>query len=286
MSLSEHFLTQINTINMRAFLNERMGLKRRACREGVNHAPILTSFICTLLLLYAGSMRGQATTTWVDSQEHYFTTSPASGTLYEGEGFDLQIQIGEATDPFNDLVGIDFWVTVDGATPLDTPPTLQTGTSWLLSGSDSLWSHWSGDTLYVRGIRQDSTGQSGSGTVISIPMEVTDDELNLSNLQMDGGGMVLVDNVDMKRKPEKTETLFSRIDLWPNPVHEQAHIRRPRQLNVAYHLLNDRGQMVWQSERPAPEELTLDTGDLPAGMYYLIAVHEQGTSTMTKVLVR
>ena len=271
---------------MRAFLNERVGRERRVCRQGVNYAPLFTICICTLLLLYAGSMRGQASTAWVDSQEHYFTTSPASGTLNSGEGFDLLIQIGEATDPFDDLVGIDLWVKVDGAAPVDTPPELQTGNSWLLGSSDSLWSAWSGDTLYVRGIRQDSTGQDGSGTVISIPMEVTDDQLNLSNLQLDGGGMVLVDNVDMKRGADATEELFSRIDLWPNPVHEQAHIRRPRQLNVAYHLLNDRGQMVWQSERPAPEELTLDTGDLPTGMYYLIAIHEQGTSTMTKVLVR
>ncbi len=66
----------------------------------------------------------------------------------------------------------------------------------------------------------------------------------------------------------ESRALARSVRLWPNPAHNLVHIRSDIPLQEI--LLTDAGGRQLRSVRSSVSELELGTGDLPAGMYYIV----------------
>ncbi len=275
---------------MRAFFNGRAASRVGSRRAKGSLYPKAILFLC--LLFSAGTTWSQSTA-WIDSQHHHFHTIPATGTKVLGETFDLVIDLGDATQRAEGVLGLDLDIAVDGAQPVGVPPAANIISSWLLDPNDSLTAQWGNDTLHVWGVRSDSAGTDGNGEVVRFTFKVTDTEIDLSSYQLGGGGLVLVDNVDMKQNnfmsPAQVNTSLSerarQLLVSPSPAHETAHIRQPADGDMYHELLDEWGRVVWESERPAPAEAIVDVTQLPSGIYYLRSIDLQGTQAVMKPLI-
>ena len=266
---------------MRAFFNgPGRAVPRVHCPSGTLLAR--TQLVCFLLLLFAGSTLAQSPA-WTSPDYLHFRTLPDSGHLAPGATFDLVLDLGSEALPADAVLGIDVEVTIAGAEPAQTPPLVDPANSWLWTAGDAPSATWDEGELRLDGVRDDSTGQTGQGEILRIPMEVSGDTLDLQQLQLDGGGLVLVDNVDLKR-PRSTAALVQHLKVWPNPAHESAHVSARPAGEWQLVLMNDGGQTVRRQRTRRPGDATFDLQGLPTGVYRVVATNEHGTSTMMQSL--
>ncbi len=105
----------------------------------------------------------------------------------------------------------------------------------------------------------DSFNVTGSNLMISIP------SFSINEIKIYGDRFVSVENFGSRK---------SFIQAYPNPFHEEIHIKSSALISQA-HLLSHSGKEVWKTETPF-YSVDINTFDFSSGIYWLLCETERG----------
>lgn len=242
--------------------------------------PKMTLSVLLLLNCLFGLLSAQSPQ-WVTSTQHEFAIDSNADLLMEGDTFDLVVRLGSATEPASDVLGADFWCDLQKAVPVSTPVSIDLDQSWLFAVEDAEQSTWLTGRLSTKLVRSDSSGQEGNGEVYRFSLVCIEDSMPASSVILDGGGMVMVDNVDLKRNPNNVENLLS---AYPNPAHESIHVRPLPKEQQKFMLLDSWGRLVRGNIDLVALNGQVDLSRVPPGAYFLVGTNPEGEPLTIRIM--
>lgn len=227
--------------------------------------PVLTCFL--LLLIGSGNLFGQNNgTLGLANFEHAFQVNGPSPHTPE-----IEFQLGTATSPAAHVLGFKITLFLPDLQVAGNDLELDLTRSWIgnaselevgLACTDSL--HGTRIDIYAR--RKDGMARSAYGTAFEL--RLIGQSLDLTSA-VDGGGLVMVENIDFKQAPEfgNPETSGTAIRVYPNPSTDEVHINLGTAGACEAQLLDAQGQLHVHIH--FVNQGRLELREFPRGMYIL-----------------
>lgn len=226
-------------------------------------SSFLRSFLLLIVLFPAlgACAQGQGPT-WVSALEYGFDIQLPNDTLDAGDTTYAELHLDLPFHSADRLIGVDLYLELSGDAELPATFNADSSGSWVFGGTEITC-----DTevrpldreLKAFVLRNDSIGQNGLGMVLRIPIVAAKDNVSAADLLVDGGGLVLVDNVDMKTNAPSTPPAFTTVTRM-----DQAE-----------------GPAVVAEARGA-----IDLAALPPGLYFIVETDANGKQRIRKILKR
>ncbi|MEM7040764.1 MAG: T9SS type A sorting domain-containing protein, partial [Bacteroidota bacterium] len=198
----------------------------------------------------------------------------APGTvLNEGESATIQISVGTEETPVAQGMGFEIELEIGEDANFPTAPNLGFGNSWFFGAGTpytSLALDEGNRTLTLVG--NQSSGQSGFGTLFEITLEAQVNGVKAADLVADGGGWIIVDNIGFRTMATENFATNTAPDpvLYPNPCTDHVNFTwngvPPRRVSLYDALGNRVGNMSpnQMSARQYPTE------QLATGLYHVV----------------
>ena len=212
-----------------------------------------------ILCCLPGLSRAQSGT-WIDVQEYDFDIHLPNGTFDTGDTVYAEIHLDSPSNGSQIFRGVDINLELSGDAALPSQFDADFAGGWLLDSTDvdsSTEVRPLTRLMEVYAERLDGVGQSGAGLVLKVPIVCDADNVQASDLVVDGGGLVLVDNVDMKTAGPQggaVHTTVTRLDAERGPT------------------------MVSEATG------TVDLAALPPGLYFIVETDAAGHRQVRKIL--
>lgn len=219
-------------------------------------------------------------------------------TINTGDTVTLQVKLGTSASPVAYAHAAD--LTIELSEDAEMPESFEvdlTG-SWLFDDSNVQTTtslNFSERKLLILAERTDNISREGNGLILSIRLVSAEDNVNAQDLIVASGGIILVENVDMRIAPETNadpdedlsgiagagggDILVENIDMKMSPVFARREPAIRKQL--LYRVLAD-GR--WHAMETENAELALKSQ--PPGLYILISWDDNGNRKVRKVLQR
>ncbi len=230
-----------------------------------------------LLLSVPRSLSAQAPAIqWVDCDSFRvgYQWDNASDTLTASSKVDLKLYLDTDVSCLGVTFDLDFGSGI-GA-DLDLPQTLP-ATSFLGSASQLTASYQSGEDQWTV-LRNDTCTQLGNDKVLTLHLEVGNEDILRSSAVQALGGIITVENFDLKRAWPETETTVPLP--YPNP--SQGWIRMAHAQPLPYQLYQAGGRLIDAGTLPPGQ--ALDLRQLPPGVYWWTVELESGPHTFRIIL--
>lgn len=260
--------------------------------QGTGAEPLFyalkAGFMILFLLVWAAFTCPAQTPDTLDIQNLSPQMEYTKAPLNAGDTLEIALHLGSPNDSVINAVGFLIQIELSNKAVQAVCEPFTSANSWLLDDgnhADTSYMDAAGTaTLHLESIRTDTLKKSGFGEVLRFKVIAdiaVDNPADLFNLS---GGMVLVDNVEMK-------TAMPIVDcpewqLAPNPAHQEVRVVSDELANCAVELLNMQGEKIQQVAMYG-RELALDIVErLPEGMYIVRMNDKAGCLETKKLMVR
>jgi hypothetical protein len=98
--------------------------------------------------------------------------------------------------------------------------------------------------------------------------------------------VLLVDDVTISTNAPAAilENTRPEISIFPNPASQVVHISSEMNM-ISYSIMNTSGSVIQQKNMTKSNQCTIDCSDWTAGIYFLVAILENGTQMKKRVVV-
>lgn len=202
-------------------------------------------------------------------------------TLHEGDTALLLVNLGTPGKPVSRAVAFDIAFTVSKKVRFPDPKNIIPDSSWLLDGpgaDTTLYLNAAENRVRLVGERIDGETRTGFGELFRIFLVVTEDDVAATELlDHDGGGIVIVENVDWKRASNRLSRPAD-IKVWPNPCRGDLNFEAGGSLPGRLRVLDLSGREYLRVEGTDLAAGSVDLGALPNGLYLLQFLYPDGSA--------
>jgi hypothetical protein len=199
----------------------------------------------------------------IDVNEYGYNVVIPNVILDANETVDIQLEIGKQHGDVEQAVGFELTVELGANAALPTSLNPNMEGSWMnQEGVGILESHGSGGSnVYTYTYDRDSP-TNGSGRTLALTLKAAVDNTPAASLLSTSGGVLIVDNLDIRQAAPKTD---SEVQVYPNPTTGVFTVRCGETPAQQVQILSVTGQVL----RTFSANQLLDISDLSAGLYYV-----------------
>lgn len=188
------------------------------------------------------------TYSWFSASEYHFSLHAPDEWVDAGDTVWVDVHIGTGLDQAIRVCVVDLYLNLTEDADMPASICIDPTDSWLFGSAGTSSSHtqnYSLDRLEFKVVRNDSTGQTGGGAILKIPVVSLSDNVLAEDLINGGGGLVLIENIDML-KTESNWVDIHRIRMGsPQTTAAHSHLTEKQALTKGLFFIierNDQGQ--------------------------------------------
>ena len=215
---------------------------------------------------------------WQTLDEGEYSIYCPSGNYQTGDTIEYILELGDASNPFEDLSGVELQLTLADYAIVVSGMAPDTSDSWLFEGSEYTYSVEHSPHLRTLDIlleRTDGGFETGHGNTFRFSLVCDRDNTESQELIESDGGIILVENIELKTSGGGAgfgdpfgEGINTAAD--DQPVRVQA-----------YKLGEATPVKEWHASPSEP----IIVGGLPKGMMVLVVTTQSGRVSYHKILV-
>ena len=281
--------TMKNDRSMNAWAQGVQLRKENSCTPTFLPPPLLTAL---LLLFFSANMASaqQSEITWVDRDSFRigYEVLSSADTLAANEQFSVMLHLDCTLD--KEALGGSFDLDLHADISVDNSESHRLlSTCWLGEEADMTSGHTyssAGHTASYLSHRVDSTLKTGIGGVLIANFTVGENPVatNEAIVALDGG-LVVVDNLEMKRPHPAQDAPALAVQVYPNPCSDWLRVQASAEAGFQLRMYDGTGRMVKQENVDAGELLELRVNDLSKGQYFLRMTDSLGRTETKTVLI-
>jgi hypothetical protein len=190
---------------------------------GVSASKSITLLLVFIFLHLFATLAAQSPG-WEYLDDFSWNIESPSGYFDSGDTIEYTLRLGAAGDPAIDVLAIDLQLELEDHVTIPTNCSPNTAGSWLHDDSyyaERVQFDANARELAILTERTNFSSRNGSGLVYSFRLISGADNVLAADLITDGGGMVLVDNVEMRMAaptpPKVVKLEHATLDQTGNP---------------------------------------------------------------------
>ncbi len=201
-----------------------------------------------------------------------------------GDTMILQFDLGSLNKPANNVVGFEVDIHFPRLTSSATQIWMNAANGWLAAQPSDMQCTFDPitATLHSRCLRADAAPVTGHGQIATIYVVRPGGFAKPENVaQLDGGGIIMIDDMDFKMAPITSPTANS-LSISPNPAHDYLNVSIAGVSPMTLMICDLQGH-VWQ-HAVTQEFQKIDLTTLPRG-FYCVQLRSKSGIVATQKLV-
>lgn len=219
----------------------------------------------------------------------YFQLQAAGGPYFAGDTIEFTCLLGKANAEVVRASGIELDIELSGLAKMPGTTSMDLSRSWLIDDphfESSVTENASSLKLSVH--RTDGMHRTGGGEILRFSILAAQAVDSAGQLLETVGGMVMIENLDMKTMLEEVEEEGiqneNAFQLYPNPARERFFIRNQGEGEMRFEVLGMDGRLLDGGDLPVASLHAIDFGSATGPA--VIRIHFSDGEVTSRVVLR